>query len=132
MLHQVRAPGQSFAANLTLELWLCVFQLVLLECVLVAERLLARLALKLPGVQVGAHVSLQVALVGELLAADVAGEPGLPVLVHVGRQVLKALERLGAHLALDERGRCARAGAGKQVETDWDVSAKAGLAFVGH
>lgn len=102
VLHQVRAPGQSLTTNFALELRLRVFQLVLLERVLVAERLLARLALKLPGVQVGVHVSLQVALVGEPLAADIAGEPGLPVLVHVGRQVLKALERLGARLTLDE------------------------------
>lgn len=93
--------SQPLAADLALEgrLTQIVNQPVVVPELLALECLLAHLALERLVVGMCPEVVLHVALVGELLEADVAGEGLLLVLLHVAHQVLPTLEALVAHLA---------------------------------
>ena len=98
MLHQGLLADQAFAADLTLKgVHLpAVVPLVNIQRVLQLERFVTDAALEGAALRVGRQVRLEVALVGETLPADVAGEALVPVLLHVLEEVVLVLELLEA------------------------------------
>lgn len=98
MLHQGLLADQAFAADLTLKgVHLpAVVPPVNIQRVLQLERFVTDAALEGAALRVGRQVRLEVALVGETLPADVAGEALVPVLLHVLEEVVLVLELLEA------------------------------------